>query len=216
MSESIDFANNYNDLSTEQGFQFEFICNRCSNGKRTAFKPFNLGKVSGVMDTASNLLGGIFSSAANVAGQVSSAAYERAHDAAFTEATIQMRPNYVQCPRCSSWVCRDQCWNNKKGLCKSCAPDLGVEMAAAQASKSVEEVWAHAVMAEDDKKLGEENWRGGVRATCPECGKALAANVKFCPECGAKIQQVAHCTECGAKLPPGAKFCGECGHKAAG
>jgi len=216
MSESIDFANNYNDLSTEQGFQFEFICNRCSNGKRTAFKPFNLGKVSGVMDTASNLLGGIFSSAANVAGQVSSAAHERAHDAAFTEATIQMRPNYAQCPRCSSWVCRDQCWNNKKGLCKSCAPDLGVEMAAAQASKSVEEVWANAVMAEEDKKLGEENWRGGVRATCPECGKPLASNVKFCPECGAKIQQVVHCTECGAKLPPDAKFCGECGHKAGG
>jgi predicted amidophosphoribosyltransferase len=52
-----------------------------------------------------------------------------------------------------------------------------------------------------------------VRATCPACGTALAANVKFCPDCGAKIQQIAHCTECGAKLTPGAKFCGECGAK---
>ena len=213
MSDSIDFARNYNDLSTQQGFQFEFICNRCGNGKRTAFKPFALGKVSGVMDTASSLLGGVFSSAANVTGRVSSAAYERAHDAAFTEATVQMRPNYIQCPRCSSWVCRDQCWNVKKGLCKSCAPDLGVEMAAAQASKSVEEVWAHAAMAEEDKKLETEQWRQTIVASCPKCGAPQQSNAKFCQECGAPLKQNLHCTECGAKLTPGAKFCPECGKK---
>ena len=30
------------------------------------------------------------------------------------------------------------------------------QMAAAQASKSVEEVWAHAAMAEEDKKLAQK------------------------------------------------------------
>jgi rRNA maturation endonuclease Nob1 len=87
-------------------------------------------------------------------------------------------------------------------------------MSAAQASHSVQEVWAHAQMAEEDKKLGEENWKETIRATCPACNKPLQANVKFCPDCGAKIVQKTHCTQCGAKMEPGAKFCGECGAKA--
>jgi predicted amidophosphoribosyltransferase len=68
-------------------------------------------------------------------------------------------------------------------------------------------------MAEEDKKLGKENWRETIRATCPECEQPLATNAKFCPNCGAKLKTVQHCTECGAKLQPGAKFCAECGRK---
>jgi len=217
MAEEIEFTRNYSDLSTQQGFQFEFFCAVCGNGKRTSFKPFALNSVSGVMDTASSLLGGLFSSAANVAGRVSSAAYERAHDAAFIEAVKEMRPRYIQCPNCNQWVCRERCWNTKKGLCKSCAPDLGVQMAAAQSAKTVSEVWEAAASSDEDKQTyAADQWKETARATCPDCGKPLAAAAKFCPECGAKIQKAAHCTECGAKLPPGAKFCGECGTKAAG
>lgn len=186
MSEKIQFTKNYNDLSTDKGFQFEFFCDRCGNGSRSSFKPSVTGNVSGVLNAASSLLGGVFSAAADMGERVHSAAWERAHDAAFLEAAQELRGEFIQCPRCSSWVCKAGCWNNKRGLCKECAPDLGVEMSAAQASRSVEEVWAHAAMAEEDKKLGEENWRETIRATCPKCGVALAANVKFCPECGAK------------------------------
>jgi DNA-directed RNA polymerase subunit M/transcription elongation factor TFIIS len=214
MSEKIQFTKNYNDLSTDKGFQFEFFCDRCGNGFRSSFKPSVTGNVSGVLNAASSLLGGVFSAAADMGERVHSAAWERAHDAAFLEAAQELRGEFIQCPRCSSWVCRASCWNNKRGLCKECAPDLGVEMSAAQASRSVEEVWAHAAMAEEDKKLGEENWRETIRATCPKCGASLAANVKFCPECGASLKSASHCTQCGAKLQPGAKFCGECGAKA--
>ncbi len=214
MSEKIQFTKNYNDLSTDKGFQFEFFCDRCGNGTRSSFKPSVTGNVSGVLNAASSLLGGVFSAAADMGERVHSAAWERAHDAAFLEAAQELRGEFIQCPRCSSWVCKAGCWNNKRGLCKECAPDLGVEMSAAQASRSVEEVWAHAAMAEEDKKLGAENWRETIRATCPKCGAALAGNVKFCPECGAAVKSASHCTECGAKLQPGAKFCGECGAKA--
>jgi membrane protease subunit (stomatin/prohibitin family) len=87
-------------------------------------------------------------------------------------------------------------------------------MAAAQANRTVEEIHAHSQMAEEDRAmLKEESWRAGVRATCPSCNAPLKSNVKFCPECGAKIQAQGHCTQCGAKLNPGAKFCGECGAK---
>ena len=87
--------------------------------------------------------------------------------------------------------------------------DLGVKMSAAQSSWSVEEVWAHAAMAKEDKKLATENWRETIRVSCPECNAPLATNAKFCPECIAKLKFDAHCTECGAKLHPDAKFYGD-------
>lgn len=211
MADQIEFVSNHNDLSTDRGFQFEFQCNRCGTGYRTHFKASATGTISGVLDAASSLFGGVFGSAADIGERVHSAAWERAHDDAFQAAVKEVRPEFVQCPRCSSWVCRNSCWNTKRGLCKECAPDLGVEMSAAQASRSVEEVWAHAAMAEEDKKLAGENWRETIRASCPNCEAPLATNAKFCPECGAKLKAAAHCTECGAKLTPGAKFCPECG-----
>ncbi len=214
MSDKIEFTRNYNDLSTDRGFQFEFICDRCGTGYRTRFKPSMLGNVSGALDAASNLFGGIFGQAADVSERVRSAGWEKAHDEAFMAAMQELKPDFVQCPRCMSWVCRNNCWNDRRGLCKECAPDLGVEMAAAQSSRTTEEIWAHSKMAEEDREmLKEKSWREGVRATCPECGAALAANSKFCPECGAKVQTSKHCTECGAKIQAGAKFCGECGAK---
>jgi uncharacterized OB-fold protein len=89
-------------------------------------------------------------------------------------------------------------------------------MSAAQASRSVQEVWEKAQVAEEVKKtLSAENWRETVRATCLKCGEGLPGMVKFCPSCGAKIEAAAHCTECGAKLAAGTKFCPECGTKAA-
>jgi hypothetical protein len=211
MGDEIESMSNYEDLSTERGFQFEFTCSRCDTGYRTTFKAWAVGAASQVLDTASGLLGGIFSSAADVGEEVRDAAWERAHDGAFAEAVREIKPKFVQCPRCSSWVCRQGCWNTKRGLCKECAPDLGVEMSAAQASRSVEEVWAHAAMAEEDKKLGKEHWRETIRASCPNCEAPLAVNAKFCPECGTKLKGASHCTQCGAKLTPGAKFCAACG-----
>jgi ribosomal protein L32 len=213
MGERIEFVRNYSDLCTNKGFQFEFYCDRCGSGFRTRFKPSVSGTVTGLLDTAGSIFGGLFNSAANVGESLRSATWEKAHDDAFAEACNELKPDFIQCPRCQSWVCRKGCWNNKKGLCKECAPDLGVEMAAAQASKSVEEVWAHAAMAEEDKKLGKDVWREGIRATCPQCEAPLANNAKFCPECGAKIKADTQCPSCGNKVTPGSKFCPECGDK---
>lgn len=208
----IEFTRNYSDLSTNQGFQFEFYCDRCGSGFRTRFQASTLGTVSSALDAASSLIGGFLGRAADLGERARSATWEKAHDQAFTKAMEELKPDFIQCPRCSSWVCRKSCWNENKGLCKNCAPDLGVEMAAAQANRTVGEIWAHSKMAEADREmLQEKSWREGVRATCPSCNAPLAAKVKFCPECGARIEGEAHCTECGAKLEPGMKFCAECG-----
>jgi hypothetical protein len=216
MAEKIEFTSNYNDLSTDQGFQFEVRCDRCGTGYRSQFKQSAVAAVSGALDTASSLFGGLFGRAADLGERARSAAWEQAHDRAFMTAMADLKEGFVQCPRCQSWVCKEKCWNEKRGLCKQCAPDLGVEMSAAQASRSVQEVWAHACMAEEDKPLGAETWKETIRATCPSCNEPLEGKVKFCPSCGAKIDAEAHCTQCGAKLPVNSKFCPECGAKSAG
>ncbi len=214
MEGRIEFTNNYSDMSTDQGFQFEFNCNRCGMGYRTRFQSSGISMISGALDTASGLFGGIFGQAADVSERVRSAGWERAHDDAFVRAMKEVKSEFIQCPRCSSWVCRKNCWNPSKGLCKECSPDLGVEMAAAQSSRTVEEIWAHSKMTEEDREmLKESSWREGVVAACPNCEAPLAKNAKFCPECGTKIKSEKFCIECRAKIDSGVKFCSECGAK---
>ena len=215
MSEKMEFTRNYTDHSTDKGFQFEFFCDHCGNGYRTPFKASATGIASEALDAAGSLLGGVFGRAASIGDRVHSVAWERAQDKAFTDAVQEIMPDFFQCPRCNQWVCRERCVNDKRGLCKGCAPDLGVEMSAAQASRSVEEVWAHAAMAEEDKHLAKENWRETIRASCPKCEAPLETNAKFCPKCGEKLKGAEHCTQCGAKLTPDAKFCPDCGEKVA-
>lgn len=213
MSTNIHFTSNYEDKSTDTGFQFEFFCSRCGNGYKSKFIPSATGTVSQVLEGASSIFGGFLSSASSIGNSVKSATWEKDHEKALEKASEEILPHFIQCPKCSSWVCRESCWNESKGLCKECAPDLGVEMAAAQSQKSVEEIYAHAAMAEEDKKLGKEYWREGIVATCPQCEKPLKKNAKFCPECGYALKAKTNCTNCGAKLDPTAKFCGECGTK---
>ncbi len=44
---------------------------------------------------------------------------------------------------------------------------------------------------------------------CPECQLESPAGLKFCGQCGSKLQVV--CPQCGTENPPAFKFCGECG-----
>ena len=47
---------------------------------------------------------------------------------------------------------------------------------------------------------------------CPTCGKPNAVGVKFCSDCGGKMEIAkVPCVKCGAELREGAKFCSECG-----
>lgn len=58
------------------------------------------------------------------------------------------------------------------------------------------------------------NQGGGQTAgvACPTCGKQNAAGVKFCSDCGGKMEVAkVPCVKCGSELREGAKFCSECG-----
>ncbi len=44
---------------------------------------------------------------------------------------------------------------------------------------------------------------------CPSCQAENRPGVKFCEQCGARLEGV--CPSCGAPVPPSSRFCGECG-----
>jgi class 3 adenylate cyclase/tetratricopeptide (TPR) repeat protein len=54
----------------------------------------------------------------------------------------------------------------------------------------------------------------GIKMKCPECQFDNREGVKFCEECGAKLEL--KCPICKAEIPLGRKFCGECGLKLTG
>ena len=211
--EPIEFTRNYSDQSTDRGFQFEFHCDRCGNGYRTEFQPWALGTASGALDAASSLFGGVFSQAANLGERARSASWQQARDAALLHAVEQIKPNFLQCPRCSSWVCRKSCWNQARGLCKNCAPDLAVEISAQQSAQALNKIQSDVTVDAEDAAVIGSVGTAKVQAACPNCHAPLATNAKFCPECGYKLQDKKFCTQCGAALTPGAKFCPDCGTK---
>ncbi len=52
--------------------------------------------------------------------------------------------------------------------------------------------------------------------TCPGCGAAIANGLKFCSQCGTKIEPPAApiaktCPACGAAVTEGVRFCSACG-----
>jgi len=209
MAELIEFVSNYDDESTEHGFQFEFYCDRCGSGYRTSFDASASGIASEALDVASGLLGGMFRKADQVGDRIHSATWEQAHDKAFNKAVKEVKPHFRQCPRCSKWVCIKKCWNEPRGLCKDCAPDLAVEMSAAQSEAAIQDARekAHAAKSE---RVSEEEFDEVIKATCPQCGAPVSGG-KFCSECGAPLETEKTCSHCNSQIPIDAKFCPECG-----
>jgi len=73
------------------------------------------------------------------------------------------------------------------------------------------------------KSLKEETAQQAVQSSagsvvCPSCGKANAVGIKFCSECGTKLEeqlppQSKFCPSCGTSVVEGVKFCPSCGTK---
>ncbi len=126
MNGKIEFVSIYSDLSTEKGFQFEFSCDRCSTGFRTRFRSWTAGSGSGLLDAAGSLLGGAFDPTTDLGERARTAGWQKSHDDAFQESVQEIRTQFMQCPKCSQWVCRRACWSSRHGLCKDCAPEPGV------------------------------------------------------------------------------------------
>jgi hypothetical protein len=204
---AIEFVRNYDDLSTDKGFQFKFHCDKCGNGFVSEYQTSAIGVAGSLLSAAGNLFGGVLRQASSSAYEIQRAVGGKAHDDALRTAVEEMRPKFRRCTRCGHWVCPDACWNADRQLCEECAPDLREEAAAIQAQVAKEQLWTKARAT--DQTAGVDLSRQAV-SLCPKCG-THAGTAKFCPQCGTSLATTAHCAKCNAELDAAAKFCPECG-----
>ena len=206
---TVEFTGNYEDLSTDRGYQFKFYCEKCGNGYMSTFQSSKLGMAASAVQVAGNLFGGIFGRAAQTADSLQSMVAGPQHDRALNEATEEIRPLFKQCTRCGNWICEPICFNKKAQLCEGCAPDLDEEIAAAQAEAAREQIHEKARTVDWTKQRDVRNVAGAV---CKSCG-AKTQGGKFCPECGEPVNAKRACQECGHEAEGSPKFCPECGQR---
>jgi hypothetical protein len=206
MSE-IQFSDNYNDHSTDNGFQFEFYCEGCHDAWRSPFDRYAAGTAESLLGAADGLFGGIFGSARNALSQVRGAGWSKARDDALRSAVEQAREHCHRCARCANHYC-DNCWNSDEGVCTVCVPRLDAELSQirreATLNRAREQAYAQATVTQED--LTDRV------ITCKDCGAPVGRG-KFCPECGTPVSLTRACGSCQAEIPISAKFCPECGAK---
>lgn len=209
---SIAFTKNFTDHSNQQGYQFEFHCDKCGSGFRSSYAANSLGMATGLLHAAADIFGGVLGSAANAGDHMKDMLRGKAWDAAFAAAIEEIKPKFKQCTRCAKWICPEVCWNAKASLCKECAPDFAEEFAAAQAAAV-----KNALGEQFALKASKADLTAGVEvgkqasAVCPHCA-APSTGSKFCGSCGKPMAPVSSaCPKCKAEIPAGAKFCPDCG-----
>jgi len=206
----IEFTDNHEDLSTDQGFQFKFHCERCGDGFMSSFQTNTIGVAGSLLRGAGNMLGGIFGQAASGAYEVQRAVGGAQHDAALRAAVEEVKPLFRKCRRCGNWLCEQTCWNGTAQLCKQCAP-IAEEEESSMRAEHVRTQVTNDLFLEENQRMSAKGKQAAAK--CPDCG-APTLGKKFCPGCGKKLAAAtAFCGECGAKLSPGTKFCGDCGAK---
>jgi len=209
LTEAIEFTGNYEDLSTDMGYQFKFNCERCDNGYMSTYRANKLGVAGGFLRGASSFMGGALGRGADSAFEVQRAVGGRQHDAALRTAVQEIKPLFKQCHGCGNWLCERICWNPNANMCKDCAP-IAEEVETRVRAQFVETQVNNDQFLEENIRMSAKGKE--VAANCKGCG-AETMGKKFCPSCGkpAEVATAAFCGDCGAKSSPGAKFCGECG-----
>jgi len=233
----IQFVANYEDLSTDKGYQFKFYCDKCGNGFMSEFQPSAVGMAGSFLRAAGDLFGGWMGSAGNSAYEIQRAVGGTGHDAALRQAVGEGKGHFHQCSRCGKWVCPEVCWNAAALQCEECAPDFSEELAASQAQAK-----ADAARQQLHEKAQQTDYVSGIdmsagaqlaapragakgaaapgagrgEARCGGCGHDLGG-AKFCPECGERARPAAAtCGACGCRPDKPAKFCPECGERMVG
>ena len=216
------FTRNYEDNSTEAGFQFTFYCDLCNDGFKSSFiesetykKGSLLRGISGGARVLGGLLGGAIGNAAWSASYGTdvlsekfhgmSPEWQKEHEMAFKAAQNEAQQHFNRCHGCRQWIC-DSDFNEDEGMCVECAPRENVAVAKAKAGRMVREI---------DEIVETTNvFKGRIESktiTCPNCGKPSGEG-KFCNNCGANLS-LNKCPNCGSKVAAGVKFCGECGSR---
>jgi len=214
------FTRNYEDNSTDAGFQFTFYCDNCRDGYKSSFiasSTYKKGKGLRGLATGASIVGSLiggnasrFGYAMDRGGNVLSERFtgmspdwQKEHERAFEMAQNEARQHFHRCHSCNSYVC-DACLNEDEGLCVSCAPRQEIYVAKARADAMKRNI--------DDAGKTATVWQGKIESkttVCPACGKP-AGTGKFCNNCGASLA-LNECPNCGAQNAQGVRFCNNCG-----
>jgi hypothetical protein len=82
--------------------------------------------------------------------------------------------------------------------------------------KKLKSVQEELQAAQNNKSEQEQKEQALLKSrTCPNCETLNPEGVKFCQECGARLNlsDKVKCAGCGAEYPAGTRFCGECGRQ---
>ncbi len=215
------FTRNYQDNSTDAGFQFTFYCDICRDGFKSSFiqsQTYKKGKSLRGLSQGISLLGRLAGGAISDigytverGGNILSERFEgmtpewhKEHEKAFERAQNEAMQHFHRCHGCHQYVC-DACHNEDEGLCTDCAPRQEIYVAKERAK----------AMRRNIEQAGETAtvWKGEIESkttVCPACGKPTGAG-KFCNNCGASLD-LKVCDKCGAKNALTVKFCNNCGN----
>jgi len=208
MTDHVPFTDNFVDLSNTDGYQFEFRCERCGNGYRSAFRRDPRAAGQKLARGLSGLFGGSLAEIGSVADRLlDRGTNSQAKDEALRSATAEIAPRFHQCRGCGDWVCADVCWNEQVGQCARCSPVMTEELAQLQAEARRRQLQER--LETVDLVAGVQLGRQ-AQPRCPNCG-AQAHGGKFCGECGESLVSTRVCSSCASENPAGARFCSECG-----
>lgn len=191
------FTRNYEDNSTEAGFQFTFYCDLCHDGFKSSFVESDTYKKHSMLRnvaSGASLLGGLFGNRANsVTWGVErgstilserftgmSPEWQKEHEQCFARAQNEVQRHFHRCENCRQWICVSD-FNEEEGLCVSCAPRTNVAIAKARADKMIRDI--------EDIAEKTTVFRGAVQTktiVCPTCQKPCG-NGNFCNHCGSSL-----------------------------
>ena len=214
------FTRNYQDNSTEAGFQFTFYCDNCNDGYKSSFiesATYKRGRGMRAIGQGAGILGSLVGGRMSSLGWATqrssdvlserfhgmSPEWHKEHEAAFERAQNEAMQHFHRCHSCSKYAC-DACFNEDEGLCVSCAPRQEIYVAKARADAMKRNI--------DQAGQSATVWQGKVESKttiCPSCGKP-AGTGKFCNNCGASMEMKT-CARCGAVNALTVRFCNNCG-----
>ena len=214
------FTRNYEDNSTEAGFQFTFYCDICNDGFKSSFiesSTYKKGQGLRALSHGAGVLGGLLNGALGDLGRSlerggdilsqrfedRSPEWQKEHEAAFEQAQNEAQRHFHRCHSCHKWVC-DADLNEDEGLCVDCAPRQEIYVAKARAEAMRRNI--------DEKAESATVWDDKIESkttVCPVCGKPAGIG-KFCNNCGAPLG-TNRCPNCGQDNAQGVKFCNNCG-----
>ena len=214
------FTRNYEDNSTDAGFQFTFYCDVCNNGHKSSFvqsetykKKKGLRGLSQGVAVLGQLVGGRIGDigySVERGGDILSERFEgmspewqKEHEKAFERAQNEAQGHFHRCHSCNIYTC-DSCFNEDEGLCTDCAPRQEVYVAKARAEAMQRNI--------DEAGNTATVWKGKIESKttiCSACGKP-AGTGKFCNNCGTSME-LKSCQTCGAQNAQSVKFCNNCG-----